>query len=347
MEKMRAIMKLEPGPGAVLGELPLPKPGPGEVLVKTEMMAICGTDVHFYEWNKWAETINVRWPMVLGHEFTGTVVEIGPGVRGVQIGDTVSGETHIPCGNCYHCLNGEQHICSNLITFGMQTPGCFAEYAVLPEVCAVKVDKGIDPAVRANFEPLGVAVHAVDKAGVGGNTVAIIGCGPIGLFSAAVARALGAARIFASDISAYRLDLARKIGVDYTLNPKETDLTEFVRAHTPFGVGVDVLLETSGNADAFMAGFRYLRKGGRVVAVGLASKPLQLEVGRDIAWKEATIIGIHGREMFKTWQQMEKLIAGGRLDITPLLTHTFQLKDYKEALETALSGQAGKVLLAP
>lgn len=347
MEKMRAVMKMNPGPGAVLSEIPVPELKAGEVLVKTEAMAICGTDVHFYEWNKWAQGINVKWPMILGHEFTGTVVEVGPGVKNIKVGDTISGETHIPCGQCYHCLNGEQHICSNLVTFGMQTPGCFADYAVLPEIVAVKVTKEIDPAIRANFEPLGVAVHAVDKGFVGGNTLAVIGCGPIGLFSIAVAKVMGAATIFASDVSDYRLELAKRMGADYVVNPKTDNITNFVLGRTPFGAGVDVIIESSGSADALMEGFRYLRKGGRVIVIGLASKPIQLEVGRDIAWKEATIIGIHGREMFRTWQMMEKLVSAGRINIRPALTHTFKLEEFETAFEIALAGKAGKIVLVP
>ncbi|KJS19705.1 MAG: hypothetical protein VR72_17730 [Clostridiaceae bacterium BRH_c20a] len=343
--KMRAIFKRVPGPGAELGELPIPIPGPNEILIKPSVMAICGTDLHFYEWNKWAQGIDVCWPMVFGHEFTGTVVEIGINVTKVKVGEIIAAETHIYCGSCYHCLNGEPHICSNLKCFSAQTPGCFSDYTVIPEVCAFKIPENFDPVVAANFEPLGVAIHALTKANVQGNTVAVVGCGPIGLFCIEVAKAFGAGLVFATDISEYRLNLAQNMGANFVINSSEDNFINLIKKRTLFGVGVDVVIETSGNSNAFIDSFNYLRKGGKFVAVGLPFKEVNLNVSRDIVFKEATIMGVHGRKIFETWLMMEKLITAGRINIIPAITHTFKLEDFQEAFDLAKSKNAGKIML--
>jgi threonine 3-dehydrogenase len=335
---MRAIVKSAAGSGLALCRVPIPEPGPDEVLVRVKAAAICGTDLHIAAWNAWAQGAGIRLPLVMGHEFAGEVVEVGDRVQTCQPGDYVAGETHLPCGTCYQCRNGLQHICQNLRLFGIHRDGCFAEYTTIPALCAYRVPAAIPPRVAAMLEPLGTSLRAALEIQVGGCTVVVIGCGPIGLFAVASARALGASRIIGLDVQAGRLAMARSLGCDLALDPRQEDAARRILEATD-GVGADALIEASGSPAALEGAFAYLRKGGRCALIGLPSGPVRLNLGPDVVFKEATIIGIHGREMFRTWTRMLQLLASGLLDVRPVATHEMPLERYQEGLSLLEAGQ--------
>jgi threonine 3-dehydrogenase len=343
---MQAVMKLAPGPGATLCGTARPEPGPGEVLIRVAAAAICGTDSHIYDWNAWAQGAGLKIPGVIGHECSGEVVASGEGVAGYAAGDHVSVETHIPCGTCYQCRTGDQHICANLRIFGLHTDGCFAEYAAVPAVVARRIPPEIPLETAAAFEPAGVALHGVERGAVAGSDVAVVGCGPIGLFAILFAKAFGAARIFALDIAPGRLALAEKVGATKTIHPGETDAVKAVSDATN-GRGVDVVLELSGSGPALRSSFGYLRKGGRMVVMGLPGADVPLDVARGIVFKEATILGVHGRHMWRTWTMLEGLVTAGRAVLEPVLTHRLPLSGFRRGFELSRGGDAGKVLLLP
>lgn len=343
---MRAVFKLQPGPGATLRTVELPRPGSGEVLIKVAAAAICGTDIHIYEWNDWAANANLKVPGIIGHECGGEVVAVGPGVSSLAVGDRISVETHIACATCYQCLTGSQHICQRLKLFGLHTDGCFAEYAIVPEKVAWRLPAEIPWEQAALFEPAGVALHGVERVGVAGCDVAVVGCGPIGLYAVQMARALGAARVFALDIAPGRLALAERVGATVALNPAEVDAPGTILSATG-GRGVDAVIESSGSGGALRGSFAYLRKGGRVALLGLPSGDVGLNISRDLVFKEATVIGIHGRHMWRTWTMLQGLVAGGRVDLAQVVTHRLDLGDFDHGFELSRQGGAGKVLLLP
>jgi threonine 3-dehydrogenase len=343
--QMTALLKTAPD-RAELATVALPEYGPDEVLIRVRSAALCGTDLHVLDWNLWARNAGIQLPFILGHECCGDVVAVGREVRGIREGDKVVVETHIPCGQCYQCRNGDQHICANLKLFGIHRNGCFAEYAAAPAACVRPVPAAIPYDVGAVMEPLGTALRAAVETQVAGANVMVLGCGPIGLFAVAAASALGAARIFATDISPARLEIARQVGVTTALNPLAQDVRAAVLTATQ-GVGVDVVIEASGNVDALKGSFAYLRKGGRMAWIGLPGKPVELEIGSEVVFKEAKIVGIHGRKMFETWTQMENLLAAGLLKVAPVITHTMPLSRWQEGVALAQSGQACKVIFHP
>ena len=343
---MRAIIKNERAPGAVLKSVPVPEPGPGQVLVKVEAAGICGTDLHLYEWNVWAQNTVTSVPLIIGHEFSGEVVAVGTGVEQTKPGDYIAAETHIPCGSCFQCHTGQQHICNKLRLFGIHTDGCFADYTLLPEVCARKIPAAIPRNIAALMEPFGTAVRAAQKAGVAGANAAVIGCGPIGLGVIAAARAMGAVQIIAMDISSRRLGLAEQLGATAVIDPQRTEAPAAVLELTG-GIGADCFVDASGSADAVAQGFSYLRKGGRVVLVGLPARPVNLEVSREVVFKEATITGIHGREMFATWAICERMLATGRVDLEPIISHDMPMDRFEDAFRLLQEGQASKIILRP
>ena len=345
MSMMSAVVK-KTTEQAEFASMPIPKCGPGQVLIKVQSAALCGTDMHIFEWNAWAQSVGIELPYIMGHECCGDVVAVGEGVSAVKVGDKVAGETHIPCGHCYQCMNGEQHICANLKMFGIHTNGCFAQYAVIPAVCARPIPDEISHDVGAVMEPLGTAVRAAGEMQVAGANVMVLGCGPIGLFAVAAARSMGAAKIFATDISPARLEIAQIMGATQALNPLTQDVAQIVLTKTG-NFGVDVVIEASGNVEALKDSFRYLRKGGRMALIGLPGKPIELELGREIVFKEAKIIGIHGRKMFETWTQMENMLAAGKLDVSPVITHKLPLNKWQQGVELAKNGEACKVIYHP
>lgn len=342
---MQALTKIAPD-RTELKKLPIPRCGARDVLVHVRSAALCGTDLHVYNWNSWAQGAGIHLPVVMGHECCGDVVAFGSEVKGIEAGDKVVAETHIPCGECYQCQNGEQHICHNLKMFSIHTDGCFAEYAVIPAACARKIPREIPYDVGALMEPVGTALRAVAAAQVGGKSVVVVGCGPIGLFAVAAAAALGAAKIIATDSSAFRLAVAEKMNVDMALHSADKNNVQAVLGATG-GYGADAVIEASGSGEGIKQSFQLLRKGGRVALVGLPDNPVELDLVKDVVFKEAKIIGIHGREMFKTWRQLENLLVSGKLVVDPVITHILPLACWRDGFELAKSGQACKVIYHP
>jgi threonine 3-dehydrogenase len=343
---MRALVKETETSTMRLAEVPRPDPKSGEVLVKVRAAAVCGTDLHIAQWTPWAQRAGIRLPLVMGHEFSAEVVALGPDVTGVRPGDYVAGETHVPCGQCFQCRNGLQHICGNLRLFGIHRDGCFAEYATIPAICAHRIPATIPPNVAAMLEPLGTSVRAVLEVHPAGETVAVLGCGPIGLFAIAAAKAAGAARVIATDVREERLTLARAVGADLALDARQGQVAEVILQQTG-GVGVDAIVEASGSVPAIEGAWRYLRKGGKVALIGLPSDPVRVNLGPDVIFKEARIIGIHGREMFATWTKMEQMLERGLLRVKPVVTHEMPLERWAEAFLLLEEGQGGKIILTP
>ena len=339
---MKAILKENPGQGAVLKDIKTPKPGPKEVLIKVKMGAICGSDVHIYNWSEWAQAVVPSLPHILGHEFAGEIIEVGKEVRNLKPGDHVAGETHIPCDNCYLCLTGQRHICRYMKVYGVHSQGIFSEYAVLPEPCAVKIPKEIPIPVATMMEPCGVAVHGLSQGIVSGRKLTIFGCGPIGLFAVQAAVAYGASRIYAVDISENRLQMAKSFGATKTFHAEKDPLEKIILEETN-DLGVDMVLEISGQQKAYDQGLRILRKGGTFVIIGVAAKPIQLEVPTNIMYKEAKLFGITGREMYGTWYQVIDLIQSGKVDLEKVITHRYPPEKYAEAFQVAMNAQHGKV----
>jgi threonine 3-dehydrogenase len=345
-EKMKAVRKLKPGPGAELVTVDVPAPAEDEVLVKVASTSVCGTDQHIYQWNEWAQRRIKNLPQTLGHELAGEVVEIGSRVTTVHVGDYVSAETHIPCGHCWACKTDKQHICLNLKILGVDRDGCFAEYITVPEVVVWQNDRAIPADQAAAQEPLGNALDTVLAEDVAGKAVLITGCGPLGVLTVLVARASGAATIFATDVSPYRLDLAKKAGADHVFNVTQADPVPKIRELTD-GVGVEVLLELSGVQSALAQGLKALAFGGRVSLLGLYDSDVQVDLNDGVIFKNARIYGIVGRHMYTTWYKAKQFLASGTLDISPAITHTFPLEDYATAFELMASGESGKIVLHP
>lgn len=343
---MRAVVMEDANIGAVLKNIELPKPKEDEVLIKVKAAAICGTDIHVYNWNNWAQNNNINLPLILGHECSAEVVEVGTGVKTLKIGDYVACETHIPCGTCYQCRNGEQHICGNLKMFSIHTNGCFAEYATIPAICAVKIPETIHPNVGAVLEPLGTSIRANVEIQSSGKNIAVIGCGPIGLMAVNAAKAFGAANIYAADINDSRLEIAKELGATATINSSKDNLADKLMELTQ-GVGVDAFIDASGNTAAILEGFKGLRKGGKVALIGLPSKPLEIDLGSQVVFKEATIVGIHGRRMFETWTLMSNLLDKGLLNIEPVISHVLPLEEFEKGFDLSVKGIGGKVILVP
>ena len=347
---MRALRKTSRGPGARLLEIPVPRPGEGEVLVRVHAASICGTDLHIYDWNDWADQRISRVPMTFGHELAGHVEAIGPEVHHVEPGVFVAAETHIACGTCSTCRTGRAHICENLRILGVDTDGAFAEFVVVPASNAWVVGAGIDPDVASIMEPFGNGVHAAFGTGGGEdiatNTVAVLGCGPIGLFAIGIARSLGAWKVVAVEPNDYRRQKAAEMGADLVVDPTGPDPVEAVLGATN-GSGAEVVLEMSGNATAIDQGTRMLARGGRMSLLGLPDRPVTLDLNDQVIFKEGRLQGITGREMFRTWQQTTTLLSTGRVDVSPVITHRFPIERFEDAFATTASGRSGKVILLP
>ena len=342
---MLAVVKPARRAGAEIRDVKVPSFGPNDVLVKVKVASICGTDLHIYDWDAWAQK-RIHPPLIPGHEFCGTVTAVGSEVTTVKEGDFVSAEMHVACGKCFQCRIGESHICQNVKIIGIDADGAFAEYVRIPESNIWKIDPAIPADYASVLDPLGNAVHTVLAGEVAAKTVAIVGCGPIGLFSIAVARAVGAAQVFAIEINEHRAELARKMKADYVLNPTKEDVKK-IAFDTTDGVGVDVVLEMSGKTPGIRLGFDILRLGGRVSLLGIPSKPVELNFAEDLIFKGATVQGINGRLMYKTWYQMQALLKNGKLDLSPVITDRISMRDFDRGVERLKSGQASKILLYP
>lgn len=343
--KMKAIVKSGREKGAELKEVPVPEIGDQEVLIQVKATSICGTDVHIYAWDEWSQS-RVKPPYVFGHEFAGVVVEKGKLVNNVNIGDHVSAETHIVCGHCPQCLTGQAHICANTQIIGVDRDGCFAEYVALPAENLWVNDPELSFDEASVQEPFGNAVHTVMAGDVAGKTVAVIGCGPIGIMAVGVAKAAGASKVMAFDLNDYRLALAEKMGATHCINSLNEDPLEGVNRLTS-GQGVDVVCEMSGHPVAMDQGFKMVTNGGRVSILSLPVKPVEIDVTNDIVFKGITVQGITGRKMFETWQQVAGLLESGQVDLKPMITHHFPLEEFEKGFDLMLQGKCGKVVLHP
>jgi threonine 3-dehydrogenase len=340
---MRALVKETAAPGAAIREVPIPQPGPGQILVRVEAASVCGTDVHIERWDKWAQDNFGPPPMVFGHEMAGVVVGHGPGAGRIELGRTVAAETHLVDWTCYQCRTGRAHVCQNMRILGVHVPGSFAQYVVLPEANAW-VYEAIPAEVAALQEPLGNAVHAAFVEEIAGQTVAVLGCGPIGLMAIAVANMAGARRIFATDINPERLAMATLMGADVVLSATD-DVVERLREETD-GNGVDVVLEMSGAEPALHQGLAALTNGGRISLLGTHAKPATIDLSPEIIFKAVRVYGITGRLLWETWYRTTALLEEG-LDVTPIITHRMPLTRYAEAFDLVAAGHAGKIVLLP
>lgn len=339
--QMQALSKLKPEPGIWQVEVEIPQPGPNDVLIEVAVSAICGTDMHIYNWDDWAQhTIPV--PMVVGHEFVGRVAALGSHVDGLQVGQRVSGEGHITCGYCRNCRAGTRHLCRNTIGVGVNRPGSFAQYLMIPAVNVFPIPDAVDDRHAAIFDPLGNAVHTALAFNLVGEDVLITGAGPIGLMAAAVARHVGARHVVITDVNDYRLDLGRQMGADRVVNVSREALPEVMR-DLGMREGFDVGLEMSGNAAAMDQMFSVMNHGGRIAQLGIPAAPVALDYEK-LVFKGLTLKGIYGREMFETWYKMTAMLESG-LNIDPVITHEFSITDFQQGFDAMASGQSGKVLL--
>jgi threonine 3-dehydrogenase len=342
---MKAIVKAEAAPGAVIRDVPIPTPGRGEVLLRVLRAGVCGTDLHIWSWDRWSQG-RVRPPVTLGHEFVGEVVTIGDGVHNVRPGEYVSCESHVVCGTCLACRTGNAHVCENTRILGVDIPGGFAEFVVVPAVNAWHIPAGVPLEVAAVMEPCGNAVHTAFAGPLSGCNIAVTGCGPIGLFAIGVARAAGAARVFASDVSPYRLELARAMHADAVIDASREDFAARCLELTG-GRGLDGVLEMSGNPRAVRDGLAALRMGGRMSMLGLPTEPFELDWNRLVIFKGITLHGIIGRRMYDTWFQLDQMLGSGRLDLRPAITHVMPMAQFDDAITLLREGRAGKVVLVP
>lgn len=343
--KMKTVRKTNPKFGAELVEIEVPKPSTGEALVKVKATSICGTDVHIYEWNEWAQGRIKNIPQTMGHEFAGEVVEVGPCVTHIKKGDYVSAETHVPCNECIQCLTGQMHICHNTKILGVDCNGCFAEYIVVPESVLWKNDKSIPPEYASVQEPLGNAVYCTLADPVTAKNIAIIGAGPIGLFATGVAKTAGAAKIMVVEIEPLRMEIAKKMGADICINPKTEDPVKRILEETQ-GMGADIAIDMAGVQQSIDLGLKVLRKGGRFSAFGIPSGKITLDYN-SIIFKGLTLYGISGRLMFDTWFKVRNLLMNKKLDISPVITHKFKLEEFDKGFSAMLDKTAAKVILFP
>ena len=343
---MKAIIKEKAGAGASLKDVKIPEIKEKQILVKVKACSICGTDVHIYDYNAWAKK-KVKIPVIMGHEFSGEVIEVGKEVDSIQMGDSVSGETHIPCFSCDQCRLGNYHICENLRLRGVDVDGCFAEYLAMDAFTAWKNPKEIPHEVASVQEPLGNAVHTIfEGGGVEGKSVAIFGCGPIGIAAAGVCKASGAERVIAVDISDYRLKLASNLGADLLINPNEEEPVKRILEVTK-GKGVDVFLEMAGVQETLNWGLRSLKPGGRAALLGIYDRNVEVDLSNDVIMKNIEVRGIFGRRMFRDWFTVSSYLRSNKVDLSKLITHEFPLTDFEKAFEVMKSGKSGKVVMKP
>ena len=340
---MKAIAKTHAAAGAEIIQVPEPEiTRPDQIKVRVLATSICGTDYHIYSWDAWSSA-RVKPPRVMGHEFAGEIVEIGSEVNSLKVGDYVSGESHWVCGSCKQCLMNERHVCANTKILGVDVDGCFAPYVVVPEGSAWKNDKSVPPEYACIQDPLGNAVHAALSGEIVGRTVAVLGCGPIGIFAVAVAKAAGASKVYATDTRAYRLKLAEELGATATVDVTKTDLETFIKQETE-GQGVDVVLEMSGSPIAIRQAMRIARRGGRVSLMGIPAQKVELDLAEDMIFKGLTIHCIVGRRLYETWDTMRSLLSSGKLDIAPAITHRLAFEEFEHGMNLMRDGLCGKVV---
>jgi len=342
-DTMWGIQKPSAAPGIKIVTVPVPSVGPKDVRIRVTAFAICGTDLHIFEWDPWAQS-RIKPPLVFGHEFTGVVESVGSDVTLVKPGDRVTGETHVYCGLCYACRRGLAHLCQNCKILGVDRQGAFADFVVIPEGNVWKLHADIPEEIAAIHDPLGNAVHTALAGPIAGLRFAVFGCGPIGCFAVAILKASGASWVAAIDKNPLRLELAEKMGADLLLNVEKDNIVRSILDRTE-GRGVDGMLEMSGHPQAFRDGFEVLANGGRVSLLGIPSAPLEIDVAKEIIFRGATVQGINGRVIFDTWYRMEALLLSGKLDIRPVITHVLGWSEFEKAVELQRTGKAGKIVL--
>ena len=347
MDTMWAVRKRAAESGLVLDEVPIPTPGEDEVLVRVEAASVCGTDLHIFRWDDWARQ-RIRPPLTLGHEFAGAVVETGRAVRHASPGDYVSAESHVTCGDCFHCRTGRAHMCERTQILGVDRDGAFAEYVVVPESVLWQNDRAkLPPEIATLQEPFGNAVFAVGHADLAGKTVAILGCGPVGLFSVGIARASGAGRVLVSDTKPFRLDLALRMGADAALDVREAADVSAWFVDRNEGEHVDVVLEMSGASAAIADAFRIARNGGRVILFGIPARPVEIDVAEALIFKNLDVSAVSGRQVWDTWYRTRWLLEHGVVDLRPLITAELGLEEFGRAFELLGAGEACKIVLHP
>jgi threonine 3-dehydrogenase len=338
---VKAIAKVRPEPGVSLIDVPEPTVGHGEVKLKVQAGSVCGTDVHIVNWDPWAAS-RIHPPRIIGHEFCGTVIEVGPGVTTHKVGDFVSSESHIVCHRCKQCLEGQAHVCVNTQILGVDVDGGFAPFACIPAENAVHTDAKIAPKYACFQDALGNAVHTAMAGPVEGQTILITGMGPIGLFAATICKALGAAKVIATEISPYRIDIAEKVGVDLVLDPKRGDLFMAVERAAPGGV--DATLEMSGHPSSLDLAVRATRPGGRISMLGVYTASTLPVDANAIIFKGLDVQGIVGRRLWQTWDSMGELLRSGKLILDPVITHELPYTEFEYGIDLIKQGRAGKVV---
>jgi len=340
---MKAIAKTKRRKGMELINVPTPRIGLRDVLIKVTLASICGTDVHIYDWTHWARQ-RLTPPRVIGHELVGIVEKIGNEVTHVEVGDRVSAESHISCGHCYQCSNGYSEVCRNLKLLGVDYDGALSEYLVLPEHVLWKNNSDIPDKWATIQEPFGNAIDTVMAEDVSAKTVLILGAGPIGLFATGIARASGASLIIVSDPNNYRLAISKKMGAHMALNPVKKDITPLILDATNNN-GVDVVLEFSGNNQALNQGLEVITPGGRISILGIYEKRVSIDLNKEVIFKKIRIYGITGRKVFSSWHKTSRFLSSGIVNPDPILTHKFPLKDYEKGIKLMREGKCGKVIL--
>ena len=339
---MTALTKQFPREGVWMQTVARPVPGPNDLLIRIRKSSICGTDVHIYNWDDWAAR-TIPAGMVIGHEYVGVVQELGSEVRGFAVGDRVSGEGHVTCGHCRNCRAGRRHLCRNTQGVGVNRPGSFAEYLVLPAFNAFRIPDNISDDVAAIFDPFGNAVHTALSFDLVGEDVLITGAGPIGAMACAVARHAGARNVVVTDVNDYRLDLALKMGATRAVNVAREDLWAVAQAELGMTEGFDVGMEMSGSGAALNQMLRAMNHGGKVALLGIPAAGVSID-WNDVIFKGLHIKGVYGREMFETWYKMAALVQSG-LDLSPIITHHFPVAEFQQGFDAMRSGQSGKVIL--
>lgn len=341
VKTMLAIVKEEPKVGLVMKEVPIPEVGTNDVKIKIHHTSICGTDVHIYEWNEWAQH-TIKTPMTIGHEYVGEIVEVGANVEGFKVGDLVTGEGHIVCGQCRNCRSGRPHLCKETIGVGVNRDGAFAEYLVIPAKNLWKCAPGIPEEMFSCFDPFGNAAHTALSQSILGEDVIISGAGPIGIMAVAICKFCGARRVVITDLNEYRLDLARKMGADRAVNVTK-EKVEDVMKDLGIEYGFDVGLETSGSEAGLNNVIDHMYNGGRISILGIPKKDTKIDWEK-VVFRGLYLKGIYGREMFDTWYKMGAMIQGG-LDISAIITHHYDVRDFQKGFDAMMSGNSGKVVL--
>ncbi|MBP6865644.1 MAG: L-threonine 3-dehydrogenase [Candidatus Didemnitutus sp.] len=341
-KKMRAIVKPTAGPGLIMTDAPVHTPGVNDVLIKIKKTSICGTDVHINKWDQWAAR-TIKPPLIIGHEYVGTVADVGAGVEGFELGQLVTGEGHIVCGHCRNCLAGRRHLCPNTKGVGVNRDGAFADYVTIPQSNVWKVPVGMDTDVVSCFDPLGNAVHTALSFDLVGEDVLITGAGPIGCMAIAVARAAGARKIVITDINDGRLELAKKLNPTRVVNVAKENLPDVWHKELGMTEGFDVGLEMSGSPQALRQMIDNMVNGGRIALLGIMSGEVAIDWNK-VVFKMLHLKGVYGREMFETWYKMTALVQGG-MDIRPVITHRFPVERFQEGFELMGAGKSGKIVL--